>query len=241
MLNLSELDLQAHNKALQAKEAEDIIAWAVQEFSPRIALTCSFGGETGLVVAHMLSRIDRSVPIIFIDTDYLFPETYATMEAWVRRFGIRVQPTKPTLTPQEQAARYGPDLWERDPDLCCHLRKVLPMAEALQGLDAWMTGLRREQSSTRRGVDIVELHEQDGRSLVKINPLAHWSKGQVWAYLIEHDLPYNPLHDAGYKSIGCQPCTRPCQAGDERAGRWQGHEKNECGLHTFTQKVPAAK
>jgi phosphoadenosine phosphosulfate reductase len=148
------------------------------------------------------------------------------------------------LTVEEQARLQGPELWRRDPDLCCTIRKVHPLRDKLHTLDCWITGLRRQQSHLRENVAMVELYDLDengGRPVVKLNPMAAWSREAVWTYLREHQIPYNPLHDAGYRSIGCQPCTRPTGEGDhERAGRWTGFAKAECGIHTFLKPPPPA-
>lgn len=219
--------------------AEEVLRWAAQRYQPRIALTCSFGGPGGMVLAHMLSRWVPQIPIVFIDTGFLFPETYALRYSFAQQYGLQVMDYTPELTPEEQAEQYGEQLWDKDPDACCHMRKVRPMQRVLESVDAWITALRRDQSPTRADITIVEEHvTSSGSMVVKINPLAHWNRQQVWDYLYEYQVPYNPLLDDGYKSIGCIQCTvRPNAAAHERAGRWNGHEKIECGLHTFTQKA----
>ncbi len=155
-------------------------------------------------------------------------------------FQIKIQTLQPDLTLPEQADIHGPELWTRDPDLCCTVRKVLPLRDELCDLDCWITGLRREQSDTRAGIGLVELYvfdEASGRDIVKLNPMAHWTREAVWEYLRKNHVPYNPLQDQGYRSIGCQPCTRQSANGQgERAGRWTGFGKVECGIHTFMPK-----
>lgn len=222
--------------ALAGASPEALLEWTVERFGTRAGLTCSFGGA-GLVLAHMLSSIAPQTPVIFLDTDFLFPETVALKDEFTRRYGINLVELHPLLTPAEQAAQYGERLWESNPDQCCALRKVEPMERALQGVDAWIAGLRREQSATRAGIAPLEYHElPDGRPVLKVLPLADWDKRQVWKYIHQHALPYNPLLDQGYTSIGCTHCTRAVKPGeDERAGRWSGSGKTECGLHTFTR------
>jgi phosphoadenosine phosphosulfate reductase len=211
--------------ALAGAPPEAVLSWAMERFPGRTGLTCSFSGA-GVVLAHMISRLDRSVPVIFLNTGFLFPETLAFKDQFAVSYGINLVEFTPLTDP-------GP-LYESDPDGCCQIRKVEPMERAVDGLDAWITGLRRDQSATRSQIDLLEV---SGRPLVKVLPLAFWSRKEIWAYMSEHGVPYHPLLDQGYSSIGCWPCTRPVQPGeDERAGRWSGQGKTECGLHTFTSK-----
>jgi phosphoadenosine phosphosulfate reductase len=158
-----------------------------------------------------------------------------------QEYSIQVERLHPELTPEQQSEKHGLELYRREPDQCCYLRKVLPLRQKLPALDAMVTGLRRSQSESRQGARILQLQETpDGYRYLKINPLAAWTKEEVWWYIISHQLPYNPLHDQGYPSIGCTPdcCTRPVQDGaDERAGRWAGSAKKECGLHTFAANI----
>lgn len=222
--------LEGVNRQLEGESPESILAWALQQFPGKIALACSFGGVSGMVLLDMTLKLDPTVPVFYADTDFLFPETYALRDRAAERYGIEPQAFKSALSPLEQAARYGEALWLRDPNLCCDLRKVEPTARALEGFDAWITGIRRDQSSTRKEVAIVEWDAKFG--LVKVNPLAAWDEAQTRAYLAEHDVPYNPLNDEGYPSLGCTHCTRAVQAGeDPRAGRWAGFDKTECGIH----------
>jgi phosphoadenosine phosphosulfate reductase len=214
--------------AFRRAPAEALLAWVVRTFPRKTALTLSFGGG-GVVLAHMLSRIDRSVPVLFLDTGFHFPETLAFKEAFARRYGLTVVDVRPLADP-------GP-LYATDPDRCCHLRKVEPLERAIAPFDAWISGLRRDQSVTRRAIELLELHDLGGRPILKVFPLAHWSAADVDRYLRAHDVPRHPLRDRGYTSIGCWPCTRPTAPGEpERAGRWSGTGKTECGLHTFTTR-----
>lgn len=239
MTRRSAPDLLRVRAELDPKDAPAILRWTVETF-PRVGLTLSFGG-TGIILAHLASRLNLRLPVYFLDTGFLFPETLATRQAFVERYGIEVMDVRPERSVEDQAELYGPELYRRDPDLCCHLRKVLPLQRVLAQLDAWVTGLRRDQGPTRATVEILEEHRlPDGRSIVKVNPLAHWTRQEAWTYILEHGLPYNPLLDRGYRSLGCQPCTRPVAPdAPERSGRWAGTGKQECGLHTFTTRLEA--
>jgi len=222
-------DLKAISDEFETASPEAILRWAVEEFGPDIALATGFGAE-GCVLVSMLSAISPATRIFYLDTDLLFPETYALRDQLAARYGIRFEQRATSLSVSEQAAQYGERLWEREPDLCCRLRKVEPLREMLNGMRAWVTAIRRDQSAERRHTGFVEWDSKFG--LVKINPLADWSARDVWNYIAKHDVPYNPLHDQGYPSIGCVPCTTPVQIGETpRAGRWRGIGKSECGIH----------
>jgi phosphoadenosine phosphosulfate reductase len=208
---------------------EAVLRWAVEEFGPDVALATGFGAE-GCVLVSMLSAISPGTRIFYLDTDLLFPETYALRDQLEARYGVRFERRATRLSLGGQSAEYGERLWERQPDLCCRLRKVEPLREMLSGLRAWVTAIRRDQSPARANIRIVERDEKFG--LIKINPLAIWDSREVWDYIAKYDVPYNPLHDHGYTSIGCAPCTTPVRIGeDTRAGRWRGTGKTECGLH----------
>lgn len=212
-------------------QARRILEWSISVYRERIALACSFGGPAGMVLVDLLHDIDPSVPVYYLDTGLLFPQTYALVERVRRRYGITLLAVEPELSVGAQAAQYGEALWERDPDLCCDLRKVRPQHAFLSNYAAWITGLRRDQSGTRRELEVVE-SDPHSRDRIKINPLAAWSEAECWDYIRANDVPYNPLHDAAFPSIGCVPCTRSVLAGeDARAGRWSGFAKTECGLH----------
>ncbi len=208
-----------------------ILEWAIRKFGEKLTLACSFGAED-VVLVDALQRIPggKKVDIFYLDTDLHFPETYETRDRLEERYGIRFKRVTPDLTLDEQQASYGPALWRQDPNRCCYLRKVQPLEKTLSEYDAWMTGIRREQSPTRRKAQIVEVDQRF--LLTKVNPLVHWTSEDVWAYIRERDVPYNPLHDERYPSIGCAPCTRPVHEGEDlRSGRWSGFQKTECGLH----------
>jgi phosphoadenosine phosphosulfate reductase len=223
-------ELERLNKHFQNQPPEALLTWATQTFHPRLALTCSFSGPSGMVLLDMVVRSGLDMTVIFLDTDLLFPETYELAALAEQRYGIPIQRRRPALSLEEQDRQEGPHLYARDPDRCCHLRKVTPLAETLRDYDAWISGIRRDQSNTRATVHLLEWNTR--HNLVKINPLAFWSDRQVWTYIHTHRVPYNPLLDQGYPSIGCIPCTRPASADDPRAGRWVGFAKTECGLHT---------
>lgn len=209
--------------------AEELLRWAWSEFGERMCLTCSWQRQSSALV-HMLSELELAVPIVELDTQILFRETYETRDRLVARYGLKLVSVQPEWTLAEQAVHEGPNLWETDPDRCCHIRKVAPLERALAHYDAWITGIRRDQSPTRADAQKVEWSQRYG--VWKIQPLVDWDAKRVQAYLHVNEVPYNPLHDAGYPSLGCIPCTRPVREGeDERAGRWAGSGKHECGIH----------
>ncbi len=204
--------------------AEALIAAALEAFHPSIALACSFQQEEA-VLLELAFAARPDARVFALDTGVLFPETYATWKIVEQRYGTTIEAFRgPTL--EEQAAEHGEALWERDPNACCGIRKVEPLGRALGELDAWITGLRRDQAPTRAGTRKVEY--DDARGIWKISPLADWTLDDVWAFIRERDLPVNPLHEQGYASIGCTHCTKP---GAGREGRWAASEKTECGLH----------
>lgn len=214
---------------LEAADPQAICAWAVSTFGDKVALASSFGVED-MCLIDMLVRATPTPRVFYLDTGLLFPETYALADAVAARYGFVPERRRPALTLARQAEHYGDRLWERDPDACCRMRKVEPLGQMLKGLDAWITGIRRDQTPFRAGARVVELDGKFG--LIKINPLVRWTTGQVWRYVRQHRVPYNPLHDQGYPSIGCVPCTRPVRLGDDpRAGRWANLDKTECGIH----------
>jgi phosphoadenosine phosphosulfate reductase len=209
--------------------AADLVSFALERFSPKIAIASSFGAED-VVLIHLAAQARQGFRVFTLDTDFLFGETYELIDTIERRYQIKVERTRPRLTPNEQAAAFGEALWSRQPDQCCNLRKVEPLTKKLGELDAWVTGIRRDQAPTRANARKLEWDAKFG--LVKFNPLADWKWEQVWDYIRSNEIPYNPLHDQGYPSIGCTYCTRQVQAGEDlRAGRWAGFQKTECGLH----------
>ena len=223
-------ELEAISHGFEGKHPMDALRWTMEKYSAgRAAMATGFGAE-GVALIDMLSTIDTTFPIFFLDTDVLFPETYRLRETLEQRYGISILRYGSTLTLDQQEDLHGRALWTTDPDLCCRLRKVDPLHEALAGRDAWVTAIRREQSQYRARAGIVEWDKKF--NLIKVNPLAGWTKREVWQYITERRIPYNPLYDKGYTSIGCTHCTTPVGLDeDERAGRWRGIGKTECGLH----------
>lgn len=234
MLTVSQV--QELNERFNQQRTEDILSWAWQEFGSKAGIGTSFQGA-GLVMIHLARKHGLDFPVFTLDTGVLFPETVQLKSTLEDFFGIQIERIVPDLSLEQQNASFGPDLWARDPDMCCSMRKVMPLQSKLSELDCWITGLRRQQSDTRTGIGIIEAYifdESTGREMIKLNPMANWSRDAVWKYLHDYKIPYNPLHDQGYRSIGCQPCTVKSAGGEnERAGRWTGFNKVECGIHTF--------
>lgn len=208
---------------------EEVLRWASQTLGDKLTFATGFGAE-GCVIIDAIGRAKLPIDLFTLDTGLLFPETYALWRRLEDRYGVTIRAVRPPRSIVEQEADHGPRLWERDPDRCCDLRKVQPLREALVGWDGWITAIRREQSPERAHAQVVEQDRKFG--LLKVNPLVTWTDEDVWARIYLHDVPYNPLHDNGYPSIGCTPCTSVVQIGENpRAGRWRGSEKRECGLH----------
>ncbi len=229
-MNLLEKEKLINEAAERFENApvEELLAFAVDTF-PNITLACSFGAED-VALVHMLQKVRPGTDIFYLDTDFHFQETYETRDALAAKYNVNFVQVKPKLTPEEQAAQHGEELWKSDPNKCCNIRKVDPLTDILGKYEAWITGIRRDQAPTRANAKKVEYDVKFG--LVKFNPLASWTSEDVWNYIRENDVPYNPLHDRNYPSIGCEQCTRPVAPGeDPRAGRWAGSEKTECGLH----------
>ncbi|MBP1967474.1 phosphoadenylyl-sulfate reductase [Paenibacillus aceris] len=207
---------------------EAVLKLAVEKFSS-LTLACSFGAED-VVLVDMLQKINPNVDIFYLDTNVHFPETYDTRDRLEQHYGTKFVQVLPKLTLEEQAEKFGDELWKTDANQCCNIRKVDPLTDILKNYDAWITGIRRDQAPTRANAKKVEYDVKFG--LIKFNPLASWTSEDVWNYIRENDVIYNPLHDRSYPSIGCTHCTRPVAAGeDPRAGRWANIEKTECGLH----------
>jgi phosphoadenosine phosphosulfate reductase len=236
---LTTAEAKSLNEHFQTAPTEEILRWAWDRFGSRAAIGTSFQGA-GLVMMHLAKQNDLLFPVFTLDTGLLFGETAELKQRLETYFGYPIESLEADLTVAQQAHAHGPELWKRDPDLCCTMRKVLPLQTKLGELDCWITGLRRQQAETRASIDVVEVYISDGttgREIVKLNPMAAWSRDAVWKYIRENKIPYNPLHDRGYNSIGCWPCTRKSANGEsERAGRWTGFNKVECGIHTFLPK-----
>jgi phosphoadenosine phosphosulfate reductase len=227
---ISEIDrFNAIGEGFRGARPEEVIRWAFGEFADGLLIATGFGAE-GMALIDMAVKIIPDPNIFFLDTGFLFPQTYDLRRRLEDRYKVVLKKFQTGLTPEAQEQKYGARLWAVNPDLCCRLRKIEPLREALRGRSAWVTAIRRDQSLTRANSREVEW---DYRwHLVKVNPLAGWTSDEVWDYIRRNDVPYNPLHEAGYKSIGCTHCTRPIAEGeDERAGRWPGTAKTECGLH----------
>jgi phosphoadenosine phosphosulfate reductase len=239
MLQLDEIsadEVRSLAERFEAMPLTDVLRWTWDRFGVRAAIGTSFQGA-GLVMIHHAVTAGLPFPIFTLDTQLLFTETLDTKRNLENFFEVKIESLLPDQTPEEQATELGPELWKSRPDTCCTLRKVIPLQRKLSELAVWVTGLRRQQSDTREKTRILELYHFDvlnDRYILKLNPMAPWSREQVWAYIKQHGIPYNPLHDRGYRSVGCWPCTRPTDAGEnERAGRWTGFDKAECGIHTF--------
>jgi phosphoadenosine phosphosulfate reductase len=215
---------------------QQVLRWAFDTFGSNVAISSAFGAE-GMVLIDMASRVRKDFRLFTIDTEFLFPETYNLMDRIEQKYGISIEKVYSLLSPETQEFTHGDALWTRDPDLCCRLRKVEPLRRKLQELRAWITSIRRDQTSARSSAHRIEWDAKFG--LVKVNPIVDWTSKQVWRYIHEHDVPYNELHNQDFPSIGCTHCTRAVKPGeDPRAGRWPGFSKTECGLHIIE---PAAQ
>lgn len=211
-------------------KAEQVLSWAFATYGEDVAIATGMGAE-GMVLLDIASRINPDMKVFTGDTEFLFPETYDLIDRVEERYGIKIERILSELSPEEQEREFGPRLWASNPDQCCELRKVEPLRRKLSTLDAWITAIRRGQTPERAGAKKIDWDPKF--NLVKINPLADWTHQQVWSYIVRNDVPYNPLHDRSYPSIGCTNCTRAVRPGeDARAGRWAGLGKTECGLHT---------
>ena len=227
---------------LETAETEEILEWAWNQVGPRLALSTAFGAS-GLVLMDIAARVVPELPIFTIDTGYLFKETLELKARVEDRLEIEIESVKPDLTVADQDRQYGKDLFGRDSDHCCYMRKVEPLHRKLSQLDGWIASLRRDQGASRSHIRVVEPFPTRGdRLIAKFNPMARWTKKDVWDYILKNDVPYNPLMDQGYPSLGCVPCTQPVEeGGDERSGRWSGKSKTECGIHLPLTVEPAAE
>lgn len=211
----------------------ETLEWAFSEFGKPVTIATGFGAE-GVALIDMAVKVNPKPDIFFLDTEFLFPETYDLRRRLEDRYRIQIRVFRPDISPEQQAAQFGERLWNTNPDLCCRLRKLEPLREALHGRRAWITAIRQDQTIERSNARVVEWDHQ--WRLVKINPLVRWKKEQVWSYITRNSVPYNPMHDRGYPSIGCTHCTSPVREGeDDRSGRWAGLSKKECGIHKPTQ------
>ncbi len=221
--------LQSLQGFVESWSAEELLDWALHRFERRIAIASAFGPE-GMVLLDIATRLRSDVHVFTLDTGLFFPETYELINEVEQRYGIEIERVKPALTLDEQATTHGPSLWLQSPDRCCQMRKIEPLRRKLSTLGAWVAAIRRDQTPDRAHAQKVEWDAKFG--LVKINPICDWTSERIWDYIRSNDLPYNVLHDRGYPSIGCEPCTKPVRQGDDpRSGRWAGFAKTECGLH----------
>ena len=212
------------------KNPQELLKWIANNLpNEKIVMGTGFG-PPGIVLLDMLMKITKDISVFYIDTDFLFDQTYDLRDRLEKKYDLKFRKFSSDLTPELQSEKYGKKLWEKDPDACCKLRKVLPLKEALSGYDIWITGIRKKQTQVRQQANLIEYESRF--EVIKINPLINWSHDEVWEYIKTHDLPYNSLHDNNYPSIGCKQCTSPvCAGDDDRSGRWKGIKKTECGLH----------
>lgn len=217
------------SEGFESASPQDILRWASATYGDKLAIVTSFQ-ITGIVTLHMLQDIAPQTPVLTLDTGFLFPETYDLIDTLEQQFNLNLTRVTPRQTTKQQARDYGERLWERNPDRCCHLRKTIPLRDALVGYDAWVTGLRRDQSPSRANTPIISTDTRTG--LIKVAPFANWTEDMLWTYIHAYELPYNKLHDMGYPSIGCWSCTKAIgESDDARAGRWSNNSKTECGIH----------
>jgi phosphoadenosine phosphosulfate reductase len=225
------VSIEEANRFLEGASAQKILHWAADRFGPKLTMATAFGAE-GCCLIHMLAEIAPQTRIFNLETGYQFPETLELRDRIKQRYGIEVELVLPEATVQEYEAEHGGPLYGIRPDQCCYDRKVLPLRRAVVGFEAWISAIRRDQTQHRAQAGMVQWDAKF--DLVKVNPLLNWDRKQVWSFILDNDIPYNPLHDRGYPSIGCSPCTAPVENGqNERNGRWAGSAKKECGLHVI--------
>ena len=229
-------EVSEETERLECLSLDELLCWCWNYFGDKAAIGTSFQGSGLVIIDHAL-RNGCNFPIFTIDTGLLFPETLELKKKLEDFWDVKIQSVHPEQTIEEQKKTMGPELWKTNPDSCCQMRKVLPLQSMLSSLDVWITGLRRGQSDQRKSTNVLEMYEFDKLResyIFKLNPMVNWSREKVWSYIKDHKIPYNTLHDKGYRSIGCWPCTKAISDGqDERAGRWEGFNKTECGIHTF--------
>jgi phosphoadenosine phosphosulfate reductase len=236
-MSMEQAEILRASQDLATASPQEILRFAVERFHPRLLMATAFGAE-GCCIMHMLAEIEPTVTLINLDTGYQFPETLELRERIQKRYSLDVVLIQPETTVTQYEAEHGGPLYTHRPDQCCHDRKVLPLARAMKHYDplAWISAIRKDQTQNRaQNAGIVQWDAKF--NVVKVNPLLNWTKKEVWKFIVDHDVPYNPLHDQNYPSIGCWPCTRAIQPGeDDRAGRWAGNVKKECGLHVVEVK-----
>jgi len=229
--SFSDEELSALNERLESVSPRRRLRWVFETFPAARAVMGTGFGASGVVLMHILEAVQSGATVFYLDTDVLFPETYNLRDRLAARFDLNIVRVHSGLSLDDQSEEYGAELWDDDPDQCCFLRKVKPLRDYLSDKDAWLTAIRRDQSPTRAETDVLEWSAVN--EVAKVNPLADWTAEEIWTHVDRYDLPYNPLHDEGYPSIGCMPCTEPVsdEADDPRAGRWADSGKRECGLH----------
>lgn len=227
----TETELTALNERFEKENPKAILKWGIETFRDKFAIVTSFQ-PTGIVTLHMLHELGAFPDVLTLDTGLLFQETYSLIDQVEKQFNLRLIRLRPVLTVSEQAQTYGDNLWARNPDQCCQIRKVAPLNKVLGNYEGWVTGLRRDQGESRRHTPVVGIDKRQNN--IKIAPFVTWTDEMIWTYIHAHELPYNLLHDQNYPSIGCYPCTKPVvsDSDDPRAGRWSNHNKTECGIHT---------
>lgn len=233
-MNLPVVTIEQNGKLGEDSPPDQLIAWGMEHFSDRrLVITTSFGME-GCALIDLCAKSGRPLTVVYLDTMFFFPETYELRDIMIERYPhLQFVNRGTTLTPEQQEAIYGPELWKRNPDQCCKIRKVDPMIDVMKDVDVWITGLRRDQSKTRANIRVVEWDWK--YKVLKFNPMVGWTRQDIWAYIQANDVPYNKLHEQGYPSVGCTHCTTPVPGSSigqySRAGRWAGTQKTECGLH----------
>lgn len=225
---MAEIQLDHWNEKFNSAQPKEILAWAWEQFRPHIAASSSFQTQS-VPLLKLISEVCPEMPVVFLDTGFHFLDTLHFRDDLQKMFNLNIRVIKPVMDKEELFKRYGNAPYQTNPDLCCYINKVEPMRRAVEGLQGWISGVRRDQTAQRNNLNVFE-RQPDG--LIRIHPMLNWTRKDLWDYIKQHKLPYHPLHSQGYVSIGCAPCTRPVMPGeDERAGRWAGQQKTECGLH----------
>ena len=223
--------IQTNKGGEYSKNPQKLLEWIAKNLPNKKVIMGTGFGPPGIVLLDMLFKVTKDISVFYIDTDFFFDQTYDLKNKLEKKYNITFLKFNTELTPEMQKKQYGDKLWEADPDACCNLRKVLPLKEALANYDLWITGIRKKQTQVRKNANLIEFESRF--EVIKINPLINWTHDDVWDYIRVHNLPYNPLHDSSYPSIGCKQCTSPiCAGDDDRSGRWKGIKKTECGLHS---------
>ena len=230
MYNAALKHVESNEIAQYSNNPDKFLKWVVKNLPIEKVVMGTGFGPPGIVLLDMLFKVTKSISVFYIDTEFLFDQTHDLKNRLEEKYGFKFLRVSTDLTPEEQGNQYGEKLWEKNPDVCCNLRKVIPLKNILENYDIWITGIRRKQTQVRKQASLVEFESRF--EVIKINPLLNWTHDEVWDYIKIHNLPYNSLHDRDYPSIGCKQCTSPvCSGDDDRSGRWKGSQKTECGLH----------